>query len=284
MNANHKPPKPSPVRRVVSAVLAVGLILGPASGLWLTTRRVWASAITVNTTSDDLNSDGDCSLREAIRAANLDMAVDACPAGSGADTITLPAGNYVLALAGANENAALTGDLDITEDLTITGAGATSTGIDANSLDRVFHITGANTTQISGMTIQDGSAAWGGGIFIEGGVLTLTSSRIRNNMADNFGGGISVEFNGTLTLTNSRVENNTGLGGGGVDVTSGATALINNSTVSGNTATDPASGGGGIFNGGTMTIVNSTLSGNSALGSGGGTLSDGATSLFNIRR
>ena len=54
-----------------------------------------AATINVTTTDDEVNSDGDCSLREAIRAANLDQAVDGCTAGNGADTITLPTGNYV---------------------------------------------------------------------------------------------------------------------------------------------------------------------------------------------
>ncbi|MBL8093191.1 MAG: CSLREA domain-containing protein, partial [Anaerolineales bacterium] len=78
---------------------------------------VYATQITVTTTTDELNADGDCSLREAIVAANTNTAVDACPAGSGADTITLPAGTFTLSLAGINENAAATGDLDIVDDL-----------------------------------------------------------------------------------------------------------------------------------------------------------------------
>ena len=59
--------------------------------------EVEAADITVNTTDDELNSDGDCSLREAIQAANTNSSVDACSAGaSGLDTITLPAGTFVL--------------------------------------------------------------------------------------------------------------------------------------------------------------------------------------------
>jgi CSLREA domain-containing protein len=68
--------------------------------------------IAVNTTTDELNSDGDCSLREAIQAANTDAAVDACPAGSGTDAITLPAGTYVLG-----------SELAVATDQTLSGAG-----------------------------------------------------------------------------------------------------------------------------------------------------------------
>ena len=42
-----------------------------------------AATITVNTTDDELNSDGDCSLREAIQAANTNTGVDACTVSSG---------------------------------------------------------------------------------------------------------------------------------------------------------------------------------------------------------
>jgi CSLREA domain-containing protein len=47
-------------------------------------------AILVTTLEDELNSDGDCSLREAIEAANTNTPVDACPAGDSVitDTIT----------------------------------------------------------------------------------------------------------------------------------------------------------------------------------------------------
>jgi CSLREA domain-containing protein len=47
-------------------------------------------AIHVTTLEDELNTDGDCSLREAITAANDNIPVDACPTGDAVitDTIT----------------------------------------------------------------------------------------------------------------------------------------------------------------------------------------------------
>jgi len=48
-----------------------------------------SSTIVVNTTNDELNADADCSLREAIIAANTDTAVSGCPAGSGDDSIEI---------------------------------------------------------------------------------------------------------------------------------------------------------------------------------------------------
>ena len=88
-----------------------------------------ATTILVNTLADELNANGNCSLREAIRAANLDQAVDACAAGNGADTIVLQnAVTYTLTRAGADDTA-INGDLDITDDVTIVGGNAI---IDAN--------------------------------------------------------------------------------------------------------------------------------------------------------
>ena len=117
-----------------------------------------STTINVTTTDDELNSDGDCSLREAIRAANTDTAVDACPAGSGADTINLPAGNYTLSIGGLFEDAAATGDLDIGSSVTIQGISADTTIVNGNNIDRVFEISGSATSvTISNLTIRGGN-------------------------------------------------------------------------------------------------------------------------------
>ena len=232
-----------------------------------------AASITVTTTADEINSDGDCSLREAIRAANLDQAVDACTTGSGADTISLPAGTYALTLTGTGEDAALTGDLDITRELTIVGAGKADTTIDGGGIDRALHILA--DVHISGVTVTGGNsgADGGGGIRVDG-TLTLTSSRVRANTAS-AGGGILVIGSGNLTLEDSRIFDNIATGsGGGIFIYTSATLI--NSLVDGNAAQSA----GGIFSQGTLTIVNSTISGNSAGGSGGGLVTGGIASLY----
>lgn len=58
-------------------------------------------------------------MREAVVAANT---------ASGADTITVPAGVYTLTISGANEDASATGDLDISEEVTIDGQGLARRG------------------------------------------------------------------------------------------------------------------------------------------------------------
>src|ERR1043165_1908702 len=74
---------------------------------------------------------GECTLRAAIQEAN---------ALEGSDSISVPAGTYTLSIAGAGEDAAATGDLDIWDSLTISGAGIGKTILDAGNLDREFHV------------------------------------------------------------------------------------------------------------------------------------------------
>jgi CSLREA domain-containing protein len=230
-----------------------------------------AANITVNTTTDELNADGDCSLREAIQAANTDTAVDACTAGSGADTIDLPAGTYTIALAGAGEDANATGDFDITDDLVISGAGSLTTTVNGADLDRVFQ-NASSTVELIGLTISDGlvpGVGRGGGIQ-NMGTLTITDGIISSNEAFN-GGGIAND-GGTFTLDNSAVTGNatTGNSGAGI-INSQGTLIINDSTVTSNftTGADRVGGGIGIF-GGTTTIDGSRVSGNDTTGNGGG--------------
>jgi len=261
----------------LAGVLAVALLFlaqGPAAH---------AANITVNTTDDELNADGDCSLREAIQAANTDAVVDACAAGSGADTIDVPAGTYTLAIAGSGEDASATGDLDISADLTITGAGAATTIIDGADLDRVFHILGG-IADMSGLTIQNGSVSADGGGILNQGTLTLNSSTVSGNSAGGpgFGGtGGGIVNAGTLSLNSSTVSGNTasGQGGGIVNYSIAGTVALTNSTVSGNTADDS---GGGILNyitAGTVTLINVTVSGNSGGFGGGGIRNSGFGTL-----
>jgi len=268
---------------VVLGVLTFALLVsvhGPA---------VSATTITVTTTQDELNSDGDCSLREAIQAANSDGPVDACPGGSGTDVITVPAGTYFLSISGADD-ANATGDLDITADLSINGAGAASTFIDGADLDRVFDVPDflGVIVEMTGLTIQNGSA--GGGVGIRnghGGTLMLETSTVSGNTGT--GDALGAIFNdGSATLNNSTVTGNMGTGvftrgtlilnsstvsdGIGIGIHNQGTATLNNSTVGGNTA---SAGGAAIFNQGTLELNYSMVSGNS----GGGIRNAGPLTL-----
>ncbi|MDO8616725.1 MAG: choice-of-anchor Q domain-containing protein [Dehalococcoidia bacterium] len=254
------------------AALAVVAAIVPGGG-----RPAAAATFTVTKTADTADGacNADCSLREAIIAAN---------ASADADTISLPAGAYNLTRAGTNEDLAATGDLDIaggsaSGGLTINGDGAVTTIIDGGDLDRVFHVKSGGAVSISGVTIQNGSGGEGGGIY-NVGTLTLTNSTVSGNTAPSNGGGI---YNySTLTLTNSTVSGNTAPVSGGGIYNFSATLTLTNSTVSGNTS---GSDGGGIYNSShsytVATITNSTITNNSAgSGSGGGIARAGSTSNF----
>jgi CSLREA domain-containing protein len=269
MNANRL--FTSAPRLLLAAALIASLAL---VALLVPTAR--AASIGVTTTADDTAVDGNCTLREAIIAANSDTAVDACQAGSGADTISLPAGTYTLSIAGTNEEGALTGDLDILGDLTIAGAGALSTTIDGGGIDRVFEIY-VGTLTIKNLTITSGNSTFQAGsgilVYAPGTALTLTNSRVLNNTG---GAGIQANDSTTLTISGSLINNNTG--GGGIDAGSGTTTILN-SVIARNTS-DGA--GGGISSNGTLTIVNSTIGENSAASAGGGLRNAGKAELYNV--
>jgi CSLREA domain-containing protein len=272
-----------------------------------------ASIISVNTSNDELNDNGNCSLREAIQSANLDTIVDACTAGSGADQIVFDSsvvpGTFTITIAGIEADPpATTGDLDITDDLTITGAGAAVTIIDGNQLDRVFHVYSSISVTIRNLTIKKGrvEGEWpgGGGILVnDWGTLTINNCIISDNISEVFGGAIH-NMGGTLTIVGSTISaNKSGRNGGGIH-NSGSSAIltiekssiVDNNSLSGGgiwnagssniinstIAFNTASSGGGIDNGGTLIVMSSTISRNSTFGgNGGGMITYGTVELQN---
>lgn len=257
-------------------------VVALATTIVITPPAVHANTITVTTAGDEYNADGDCSLREAIVAANTDTAVSGCPAGDGADTILVLEGTYTLTVTGASEDEALRGDLDIVEDVTITGAGKSDTIIDANGLDRVFDVRAdpSATVEISHLTVTAGAAdRYGGGIQVISGTVTLARIRVRNSEAD-YGGGLYAADSTMVTVMDSRIYNNAApaQGGGGIYV-DGVVHLIR-SLVDGNTT---SGWGAGIWTqlGGIVVVLNSTISGNSTNFVGGGISNHGKTVLYN---
>ena len=132
-----------------------------------------------------------CTLSDAVIAAN----------GAPGATINVPAGTYSLTL----------GALTVSSSMTISGAGAISTTVDAGCNSQVFNIT-AGTVTISSMTIRRGFTGGVGGGVSTAGNLTLDSVILRDNHASNAGGGVVAwtvsGMTGTLTLINSTVISN----------------------------------------------------------------------------
>ena len=208
-----------------------------------------------------------CTLRSAIQQAN------ALP---GTDTIQLPAGSYALAIAGTGEDSAAKGDLDITDDLIIAGAGAATTVIDATTLgDRIIEVHGSSTVvAIQGVTIQHGSALGlstnrGGGIY-NSGMLTLSDCQIKANRSRDDGGGIYNTNGGELTVERTVLDGNQANGNGGA-VGSDGDLTMAGCTVSNSRTTGTSPGGGAVnLTGGTNRISDTTISGNASTRNGGG--------------
>jgi Carboxypeptidase regulatory-like domain len=130
------------------------------------------------------------------------------------------------------------------------------------------------TTTISDCVITGNQTAptnsYGGGIYNNGGTLTIVGSTVSNNIARfnafNNGGGISSQI-GTLIVTNSTISGNTvnstaGGNGGGIELFSG-NLIVTNSTISNNTVNTTNTSAGGIMIGsGTATIRNSIVAAN----------------------
>jgi CSLREA domain-containing protein len=231
-----------------------------------------SEGIDVTTFVDELNypvGNGSCSLREAIKAANENLAVDTCAAGSGTevDNINLLTGTYMLSLSGADENYAATGDLDIRESLNIIGMGVNNTIINGGDIDRVFQLAvngievSINHLTIRNGLVDTGTIEGGGGILIgAGSTLNLSDCKVIDNDAPNrLGGGID-NYGGLVTITNCTIQNNTAYEGGGIY--NDGTIYVYQSLINENTAGEQ---GGGLKNaapGGYGLLENVTVSRN----------------------
>ncbi len=253
---------------------------------------VRAAVFTVNylgdTDANDINpGDGVCA--DALGACGLRTAIQEANALPGLDTIVLPAGTITLATPGANEEAALTGDLDITDSLTIRGAGASVTLVDGNGAvtdDRVFHVRQSGSSYISvdfvDLSVRGGNLVSGTG----GGIAATCRADVvvrRSGVLENFGaqgGGLSASGSGgcppellpRMVVYESAVYRNTAnsnLAGAGIDHFGGGTLQVINSTVAlnVNSSTSTSAAGGISVSSNTpnvATIRSSTIIDNSA--------------------
>lgn len=160
------------------------------------------------------------------------------------------------------------------------GAGAETTIINGNASGNVVYAYNNPTpVTISHLTLRNGSAQYGGGLytFTE---LTLDDVIIEDNHASIYAGGIYND--GTLTMLNSIVRNNTAatLAAG---IFSNKTATIHNGAIIGNRVADTGAYGGGIHNNSEayLELANVTISGNQAPSSAG-LSSSGIADLINV--
>jgi len=262
----HERPTSRRQRRARPVILVLGLViaLGISGGVEGTTFLVTKEADTL-----DGACDGDCSVREAVVAAN---------ANPGLDFIVLPAGRFTLSIPGADEDVSATGDLDITDATFVSGQGPAKTIIDADGLgDRVINQNaGGHQVVLVGLTVTGGWAPTdGGGIWNQDGTLVLSNVVVRDNVSTNSGGGVKAYLAEVIVKDGSAIISNSASSvwyGGGI---MGNNLTVTDSTISGNSA----GVGGGISTEGTLTVSGSTISYNQDLGFDGGGIWAGAGTL-----
>jgi hypothetical protein len=208
--------------------------------------------------SPDGCKQGDCSLREAVIAAN---------AHSGTDVIVLRGGaTYNLSRenpGGIEDDNAQHGDLDITGDLRIVSTHHKLATVNANGIDRVFDVapTGPAAAQFSYLRIRGGvTSGAGGGVHVGAqGEGKFSHAAISGNQAG-VGGGIEGDKSSTPAFSNLR---------------------ITSSTINGNKVS-PGGFGGGIDAEGSLTVTNSTITGNNGADFGGGIESPSGGAPLNL--
>ena len=208
----------------------------------------------------DITLNSRCALADAIIAANSDRAEGGCPAGRGADAITL------------NQDITLRAALPaITSEITIEGNGYTISG---DNRYRIFYNDGGALT-IHNLTLIEGR--------VEGLPILNADATLKATTAQPFGGAIR-NWKGTLSITNSSFSGNVAAAGGAISNWKEGKLSIRGSTFSDNWAgnghtygnaeeisiSDSASWavvatvGGAILNMGELSIVSSTFSDNRA--------------------
>jgi CSLREA domain-containing protein len=227
---------------------------------------------TLDDHDDGVADDFDCTLREAINAANVEP---------GDQSI-----QFSSALSGTIQLKSALPNLSTTIFLQGPGADVITVRRNTGGDYRIFKIgNGTNNgpfVSIRGLTIANGKVGaptvleTGGGIQVDRSVLDLQSCTITGNVANSHGGGIFIvdRANDNSMISNCTFSANNASGGnGGALCVVSATALVSNCTFSANNSVN----GGALFSGITfnsqimpfLVVERCTLSGNTALRGGG---------------
>lgn len=238
--------------------------------VFLMAQTIFGVTYTVTKIADtnDGACDADCSLREAVAAANGTTdndIIDFSTLFSTAQTIVLSGSEIVIANNGS---------------LTINGPGADKLTIDGNNTSRIM-ATGANVVfNLNNVKLTRGNGVGavnsgrGGAFYNVGGTTVITNTIMTANSAANGGAlnnaaSTSPSVPANLTLINCVLSNNSSTSSGAA-MQNFSTSTLNmiSTTVSGNMTSSTGIAGAFQANG-MVTITNSTFSGNTAAGTGG---------------
>jgi hypothetical protein len=280
-----------------------------SSGSSVQARRFGRPTIDVTTTSGGTGGP-DCTLRDAVSAANSGAPVGACPPGNEGAVISLPPGATITLTAADNGVNALP---RVVRPVTIAGHGAQierdpGLACPAAPEFRLFEVPDGGILTLDDVAVSNGcvtpgagggvlasggtvvlrealiegneAESDGGGVAVVGGNLLAYDSTVRANLSSGAGGGVSIsEARGWLLLERSTLAENTSVTGGGLSVSSTVPALVRNSTISGNQAT--GSGGGIELSGASpsLTLDFSTVADNAAPSGAGAMVDSGVLSI-----
>ena len=190
---------------------------GLAATITVATLLAWratpapATIYTIGTFADGATVDGNCTLREALRAADDNVAVDNCPAGTNKDSILLPNGNYDF-----YGEAVLNGTGGI--EIKSVSSNPFLVNVNLRGAGRFLVMWGGGAYSISGIGIGNGNALIAGGDGIGGAIrarnvrLTINNSRFVANTAAPEGGALYYEAVGAgtyrLSITRATFLNN----------------------------------------------------------------------------
>lgn len=241
-------------RSIRALVAALACAFGPGS----LGAPAAAATITVTSLADEygLAPNGNCSVREAIDAANLDVSVDACAAGSGSDEVVLPAGTYT-----PTARTSLT----IRAPAAIRGAGREVTTVEGWPFDpeaalvNAFDVSpGAGPVWFSDLTIARSFTGIKGD---QGDVYPVHATRVR--IRDNYFGVVA----GTLVLDDVEVTDNGGGGALRVTRVEGQRVNLHDNRVR---PFQSCCGSGGAISATEVSLVDSDVADNFAGSAGGG--------------
>ena len=201
-------------------------------------------------------SGNDCTLRAALRRAELDGAESTVTFDPSLDGVPLVLDDALGQL-----------ESDGTERITVVGRGQSQTIVDGGGLTRLLQVNGDDLV-IEELTFQKGDFDQGAGAIQQlGGQLTLRNVTMQDNAAGTDGGALTVASLGVdgTTIEDSTVANDTAGGMGGA-IHAESPIAITGTTFDSNSSGAP---GGAIYTSDGASITGSTFAGNTATGGGG---------------
>lgn len=210
----------------------------------------------------DITVGSACTLRDAIIAANTDMAQASCAAGGGSDTIILPANSTITLSAVDPLSDSRTGLPIITSDISIQGNNSTITRDESSPGFGLLEVDPGGQLSIDSLTLSKGATVRGSAIRADNaGTLRITNSTITQNSSTSGFAGIEASYT-DVYIDNSTISSNSASGNNAGIYAYYGDVHIRNSTITGNSAGNNIAGVG--FYQGSLTLINSEISGNTA--------------------